>query len=375
MSMEFATRTQDLAKELALVQGVVERKTTIPILSNVLIEAREVKNGGEIEIRATDLEVGVRTICDATVKKAGKMTLPARRLNDIVSLLPDSELQITARDGSWASLTCDRTRYRLAGAGAEDFPPLPDYDFKDGFAIEMAPFKAMIERVVFAISNEDPRFSIKGALLIVEGATLSLVATDGHRLSMVTRENWIRGAKPVRVLVPRKALVELLKFDAGTEGELRFGSSGNHLFFKMGRRLIQTTTLDTDFPKYERVIPDKNDRLISLETQALRTALGRVTILAADRTRLVRVAVAPGRLTLSSESPTMGEAEETLPVEYDGPEFQIGFNSRFLLDFLQATAAPRVRMELRDEQTQGMFRPEGEGEWEHRYVVMPVRLT
>src|SRR5262245_19000475 len=291
MSMEFTTRTQDLARELALVQGVVERKTTIPILSNVLIDAREGKNGGGMRIRATCLEVGVRTACDATVTKPGTMSLPARRMNDIVSLLPDSELQISAKAGSWASLNCDRTRYRLAGSDPKDFPPLPEYDFKDAFAMEMAPFKAMIERVVFASSNEDPRFSIKGALMIVEGATLSLVATDGHRLSIVTRENWIRGGKAVRVLVPRKALVELLKFDAGSEGDVRLGPNRNHLFCKMGRRLSQTSTLDTDFPKYERVIPDKNDRMISLETNALRTALGRVTVLAADRTRLVRVAV------------------------------------------------------------------------------------
>src|SRR5262245_19209918 len=179
MSMEFTTRTQDLARELALVQGVVERKTTIPILSNVLIDAREGKNGDEIEIRANDLEVGVRTVCDATVKKPRTTTLPARRLTDLVSLLPAPERQSSAKDGSWASRNCDRTRYRLAGSDPKDFPPLPEYDFKAAFAIEMAPFKAMIERVVFAISNEDPRFSIKGALMIVEGATLSLVATDG----------------------------------------------------------------------------------------------------------------------------------------------------------------------------------------------------
>src|SRR5262249_31305915 len=184
-AMEFAARQSDLLQELGLVQGVVERKTTIPILANILLEARKTKKGGEVEILATDLDVGIRTVCQAEVAREGAMTLPARRLHDIVRLLPaDSEVSFSLKDGNWVNLTCERTKYRLAGAGTADFPNLQSYDFKDSLTLQLVPFKAMIERVLFAISAEDPRFALNGAQMEVGEGKVTLVATDGHRLAI-----------------------------------------------------------------------------------------------------------------------------------------------------------------------------------------------
>lgn len=378
--MEFVVRSADLLKELGLIQGVVERKTTIPILSNVRIEARGAKNGGEVEVVATDLEVGVRTVCDATVKQPGAMTLPARRLYDMVNLLPDSDVQFQAKEGTWVSVVCERIRYRLAGAGADDYPDLPSFDFKESITVDLANLKAMIERIAFAISNEDPRFAIKGALMIIEKGSLTLVSTDGHRLAIITREGMVSGGESIRALVPRKTLLELLRFEPGPEGEVQFGTSGSHLFFRMGRRLLQSSTLDGEFPKYERVIPDKNDKVVSVSTLDLKGALSRVSLLSQERSRLVRLSMDTGKLVLSAQNPEMGEAEETISADYDGPPIHVGFNSRFLMDFIQAADCERVRMELKDEATQGMLRPEtaadsGGQEWDYRYVVMPMRLT
>jgi DNA polymerase-3 subunit beta len=379
--MEFVVRSTDLLQELALVQGVVQRKTTIPILSNVRLEARESKKGGQIEIVATDLEVGVKTVCEAVVKKPGATTLPARRLHDIVRLLPDSEVEFKVKDGSWANVSCERTRYRLAAAGTDDFPTLPEYDFKDSRVLPLEPLKAMIERVVFAISNEDPRYALNGALLVIEKGNVMLVATDGHRLAMISRKGDVAGDGEGKVLVPRKTLMELLRFEPGAEGEVRFGVQGNQMFFKMGRRLLQSNTIEGSFPSYEKVVPESNDRIITVPTDSVRGALGRVSLLTQERSHLIKVSLEPGKLMLSTTNPEMGEAEETVSADYDGPAFQVGFNGRYLADFLQATNSERVRIELKDETSQGMLRPEGpdgpgsEESWEYRYIVMPMRLS
>ncbi|PYT09321.1 MAG: DNA polymerase III subunit beta [Acidobacteria bacterium] len=373
--MEFVARTADLLQELSLVQGVVERKTTIPILSNVRLDARDSKKGGEIEIVATDLEVGVRTVCPAVVKKTGAMTLPARRLHEIVRLLPDSEVEFNARDGSWVNIACERIKYRLAGAGTADFPTLPDYDFKDSISLPLLPLKGMIERIIFAITTEDPRFALNGALLNTGAGKISLVATDGHRLALITRTDGSVADKEIRVIVPRKTLVELLRFEPGPEGEVRFGLHGNQMFFKMGRRLLQSSVVEGTFPNYEKVLPEKNDRLMTVATEAFRGALGRVSLLSQERSRLVKLSIDQGKLVLSTQNPEMGEAEETIASEYDGPPFQVGFNARYLAEFLDAAGSPRIRLELRDETAQGLFRPDEEQEWDYRYVVMPMRLT
>jgi len=377
--MEFVARQSDLLQELGLVQGVVERKTTIPILANILLDARKTKKGGEVEILATDLEVGIRTVCHAEVRKEGSMTLPARRLHDIVRLLPPGgEVDFSLKDGNWVNVTCERIRYRLAGAGTADFPTLSSYDFKDSLTLELAPLKAMIERIVFAISAEDPRYALNGALMMVGEGNVSLVATDGHRLAFITRPDPGATGSSQRILVPRKTLAELQKFDPGPEGEVRFGVQGSQMFFRCGPRLLQSNTVDGTFPNYERVLPQGNDRIAIVAADSLRQALDRVALLSQERTKGVRLALEPGKVVISTQNPEMGEAEETVTADYDGPAFQIGFNSRYLVEYLQASGSPAIRMELKDETGQGLFRPEDPNQaapWDYRYVVMPMRLT
>ena len=376
--MEFAVRQADLLAELGLVQGVVERKTTIPILANIRLEARKTKKGGEVEILATDLEVGIRTACPAEISREGAMTLPARRLHDIVRLLPDADVNFSLKDGNWVNLSCERTKYRLAGAGTADFPQVRTCDFKNSVTLELVPLKAMIERIVFAISAEDPRYALNGAQMELGEGRVTFVATDGHRLAIITRKDAGATGASQKVLVPRKTLTELLKLEPGPEGEVRFEQNGTQMFFQCGRRLLQSNSLEGSFPAYERVLPQNNDRIASVAREAFQDAIGRVAILSQERTRGVKLSIEPGRLIVSTQNPEMGEAEESVPAEYDGPAFPVSFNSRYLVEYLQAAGAPRVRMELKDEAGQGLFRPEdpdGRDEWDYRYVVMPMRMS
>jgi len=373
--MEFVARTSELLQELALVQGVVERKTTMPILSNVRMEARESKQGGELEIVATDLEVGIRTLCGAVVKKPGVMTLPARRLHEIIRLLPDSEVEFKAPDGAWVSVICERTRYRLPGAATGDFPNLPEYDFGDAIRLSLDELKGMIERVIFAISLEDPRYSVHGAQLNVSGGGLTLVATDGHRLAIVSRTSPGLGGAEMKLLIPRKTLLELLRMEPGAEGDVQVGVHGRQMFFRSGRRVLLSNTPEGDFPAYERVIPEKNDRVMMIGAEALRGALGRVALLSEERSKQVRFSLASGKLIVSTQNPEMGEAEEHVPAEYDGPAFQIGFNAKYVVEFLQVAGGGNVRLELKDDSSPGLMRPEGQEEMDYRYVVMPMRLN
>jgi DNA polymerase-3 subunit beta len=236
----------------------------------------------------------------------------------------------------------------------------------------------MIEKVLFAITTDDPRYSLNGALLLVEGGRLTMVATDGHRLAYVSRPAGEAGSEALKVIVPRKTLNELQKLAEGQE-TVRFGQQANQLFFQAGHRMLQSNTLEGKFPNYEKVLPPDNEIHLTLPTGALRDALDRVSLLSTDRSRAVRVALRAGEIELSSSSPEIGEAQETLAVEYEGREVVICFNARYLLDMLGVVGAERVVLKLKDEQTQGLLQPapeEGaESSEDYRYVVMPMRLS
>jgi DNA polymerase-3 subunit beta len=235
----------------------------------------------------------------------------------------------------------------------------------------------MIEKVLFAITTDDPRYSLNGALLQVEGGRLTLVATDGHRLALVSRPA-PEGAKELKVIVPRKTLSELQKLSEGQE-KIRLGQKANQMFFEAGHRLLQSNTLEGKFPNYEKVLPPANDIEIRLATEALSGALERVSLLSTDRTRAVKLALRQSELELSSSSPEIGEAQEVLPTGHEGKEMVTCFNARYLLDMLGVVNTEAVILALKDEQTQGLLRPayedEDKADEDYRYVVMPMRLS
>ena len=372
--MEFTVSKADLVRELSLSQGVVEKKTTIPILSNVLLEARE----DRLYLTATDLELGLRTSCPAKVKKEGSGTIPARKLLDYVRLLPDADITVKFGDNNWANLTCGRSRTRIAGMSRESFPELPA--MPDVVAeIPVKQLAGMIARTMFAISMEESRFTLNGALLLLADNSVTMVATDGHRLAYVKRETDIGGGGHVayRALVPRKAMGEITKLsDEGTaDTKVSFGGDDNHLFFQFGPRLLITRKLTGNFPDYERVLPQDNTNTATLLKDEAKSAIERVAQFADERSRAIRVQFTQGEIKIFSSALETGESEESVPAEYTGPDMEIGFNAQYLLDFLRAIPQDKVSFGLKDQKSAGELRPAGGEETEqYRYVVMPMRI-
>ena len=371
--MEFTVNKADLVRELSLSQGVVEKKTTIPILSNVLLEARE----DRLILTATDLELGIRCSCPAKIKKEGAGTVPARKLLDYVRLLPDAELTIKFLENHWANLTCGRSKTRMAGMSRESFPELPQMPERVA-EIPVKLLSSMIARTAFAISAEESRFTLSGALLLLKPESMTMVATDGHRLAYV--ESGVDGgqiSKGFRALMPKKAMAEIVKLgdDSGGDAKAIFAGDDNHLFFQIGERLLITRKLTGNFPDYERVLPKDNTLEAKLSKEEIRAAIERVAQFADERSKAIRVKFSPGQVDIFSSSVETGESEESVPGQYEGPELDIGFNAQYLLDFLRVIGQNEVAFQLKDPKSAGELRPAGEGvKDEYRYVVMPMRI-
>lgn len=371
--MEFTVNKTDLVRELSLSQGVVEKKTTIPILSNVLLEA----NDDRVTLTATDLELGIRCTCPAKVKNGGAGTVPARKLLDYVRLLPDADLNVKFLENHWASITCGRSRTRMAGMSRESYPELPPMP-EPIAELPVSLVASMIGKTGFAISMEESRFTLNGALLLLSTESLVMVATDGHRLAYV--EGGVDGSKvnkPFRALVPKKAMNEIVKLadEVGPEGKAIVAGDDNHLFFQIGERLLITRKLTGNFPDYERVLPKENVHHATLNKDEIRSAIERVSQFADERSKAIRVQFTAGEIRVFSSSAETGESEESVPAEYQGPDLEIGFNAQYLLDFFRAVTQDQIAFELKDQKSAGELRPAGEkAKGDYRYVVMPMRI-
>jgi len=371
--MEFSAKKSEVLKELNLAQGVVERKTTLPILSNLLLEAKD----SALVISATDLELGVRCGCPAKVKKDGVGTVPAKRLLEIVRSLPEAEIKIKLLENHWIQLTCERSSFKLVGMAKDSFPQLPSVP-KALAAIPAQVFSNLIQKTIFAISNEESRYTLNGALLMLKPESVAMVATDGHRLALIEQQLQVSGvSNELRVLVPKKAMGELQKFLAETESDtvVQLTKDESHLFFTVGGRLLISRMLTGQFPNYEAVLPRDNKRVVELDKNLITAAIRRVALLADERSRAIRIQLDKDKMEVFSSSGEYGEAHETLDAVFPGEAMQIGFDYQYLLDFLSVMGdGGKVRLELKDEQSAGQLRPaEGEA-YQYRYVVMPMRI-
>ena len=371
--MEFSTKKSDLLKELDLTQNVVEKKTTIPILSNLLLEVAD----SSLQLSATDLELGVRCGCAAKVKTGGSGTVPARRLLDIVRSLPEAEIRFKVLENHWIQVNCERSSFKLVGMAKDNFPVLPTVP-KAQAEIPARILTGLIQRTIFSISSEESRYTLNGDLLVMKPQSALMVATDGHRLALVESQVEVGGLNnELRVLIPRKAMGELQRLLAqGDEkDQVEFARDESHLFFSSGGRVLISRLLTGTFPNYEAVLPRENDRLVELDKGLLASAVRRVALLADERTRLLRVNLEKDRLEIFSSSGDYGEAHETLDADYSGEAMQIGFNYQYLLDFLSVLGdGGKVCLELKDEQSAGQLRPLDDESYKYRYVVMPMRV-
>jgi DNA polymerase-3 subunit beta len=372
--MEFTVSKADLVRELNLSQGVIERKTTIPILSNILLEA----TGDLLTLTATDLELGIRCSTPAQVKTKGAGTIPAKKFLDYVRLLPDMPLQVKISDNHWATLLCGRTRTRIAGMSRESYPELPQMP-EIAASVPMPLLASMIGKTVFSIAAEESRFTVNGALLQFGAGKITMVATDGHRLALVQTDNPLAADDLThKALLPKKAMQELHKLAgeaAGADLAVHFASDENHLFFQVAERLLISRKLTGSFPDFERVLPKSHAHAIHFPTSDLKSSVERVAQFSDERSRAIRIRFADNEVTLHSSLSDSGESEEALTVDYGGPTVEIGFNAQYLLDFLKVLNEDRVAFHFKDSQSAGELRPSGEGlSYDYRYVVMPMRI-
>ncbi len=370
--MEFSVKKFDLLEELTYTQGVVERKTTIPILSHLLCEAK----GNRLTITATDLELSIRTSCEAKIKKEGAGTIPAKKLLELVRLLPEGEIKFKLLENHWVQIVSDRKTYKMVGMSKDNFPALPAFPH----ALVKLPAKELamlIAKTTFAISPEESRYTLNGALLVLKPESLTMVATDGHRLAMAETDHKLEGLPTeIRVLVPKKAMTEVQRLtnDSSDDAQIEFAQDESHLFFQIGGRLLTSRKLTGQFPPYEAVLPRETNKTVVLERNELQDALRRVSQLADQRSHAVKFMLAKEGIEISASSPEYGEAKEAIEKEYTGEPIAIGFNAQYLLDFLAAAADGPITLDLKDDQSAGQLRPLADDKSRYRYVVMPMRI-
>jgi DNA polymerase-3 subunit beta len=370
-AMEFSVTKSALLNELTTTQGVVERKTTIPILSNLLVEAK----GNRLTITATDLELSIRTSCEAKVKKEGAGTIPAKKLLELVRLLPEGEIKVRLLENHWIEIVSDKKKYKLVGMAKENFPALPSMPHTL-VKIPAAVLESLIAKTKFAISMEESRYTLNGGLLIMKPDTLAMVATDGHRLALAETDQKLGLNGEVRVLVPKKAMdeVEKLSASAGSDAQFDFAKDDSHLFFEVGHRLLISRILTGQFPNYEAVLPRDNNKKVTIDRGELTDAVRRVSQLADQRSHAVKFSITTEGIEISASSPEYGEAKETIEKEYKGEPISIGFNSTYMLDFLSAAVEGPINIELKDEQSAGQMRPVADESYRYRYIIMPMRI-
>lgn len=371
-NMKFVVSKQNLQRELAFVQGVVEKKNTIPVLSNILIE-----NVGENTIRltGTDLDVTIRCDMDAEdISTPGSICVQARKLFEIARLLPDAPVTFKKEDNDWVTVTCDKTKFKMVGVARDAFPEVPSFkSAPTKFPAEI--LKSFVDRTIFAITQEESRYTLSGAKFILDETGAKMVTTDGHRLAYVERKGVTKnGSEAIDTLIPRKTLAELTKLTSGFEGEISLGIDPNHIFFEVGPRLLVSRMLYGQFPNYEMVMPKNNDKSIRFDGGLLNSAIRRVALMSDERSHAIRFHLEPNQLVISSQNAEEGEASETIQAEYNGEETDIGFNAQYLQDFLNVVGDAAVAFEFKDGNSQAQLRPAEGGDYDYKYVVMPMRL-
>ncbi len=375
-TMEITVSKFELLRELTATQGVVERKTTIPILSNYLFEAA----GDKLSLTATDLDLSLRTSCIAKVKKDGACTIPARKLYDYVKLLPDADITIRLLENHWVSIRCGRSNTKMVGMARSNFPSLPVFPSAGVIKIPAAVLRSMIAKTGFAIASEESRYTLNGALMVLKPESITMVATDGHRLAHIERagEKFEGVSGEMKTLIPKKAMDELKSLlDSGIEKDVEtidFAKDESTLFFRVGPRLLTSRQLTGQFPNYEAVLPKDISKSIALHGEELGAAIARVAQFADERSRAVRLRLEKGELKISASSTETGESEDSIEVAYDGEPMAIGFNAQYLMDFIKATGSCEVKLELKDAQSAGQLRPAEGEDYKYRYIVMPMRI-
>ncbi len=368
--MELVARKADLVRELQFFQQIVERKNTIPILANVLIET----DGNSLRLLATDIEVTLSSSCEAAVEKPGAVTLPAKKLFEIVRSLPDGDVKLaSSKDGNHVTVSAGTFESKMPTMPVADFPTPPTSELANATTITSTALRQLIAKTQFAITGEDTRYYLNGALFVVKADNMTMVATDGHRLALATAARSGKG-DDMKAILPRKTLAELGRLLADGDRDIEYERGENHMFFRIGPRLLVSRMIDGQFPAYEKVIPKGNDKRIEFERDRLASAVKRVAIMSNERSRALKFIIDKGKVDVTTSSPEFGEAREPLAVDYQGAGMTICFNAQYVLDFLNVVDVETVALDVKDDVSQAVFTPVGAEGYSYTYMIMPMRV-
>jgi len=369
--MKFTITREQFQEGLQAVAGSVPTKTTLPVLSNILVEA--IHDG--VRLSGTDLDIAVSTIVPASVDQEGSITVPARKLAEIVRELPNASIRITASGEQRVTIECGRSKFRLLGLPKDEFPAFPAVKFDGGWKATAGNLQKLITHVAFAASTEESRPILNGVLWELRPDRMRMVATNGHRLARMDVPTATTGGAQADLIVPPKALEQIRKLFS-SEDEIEVARSENHLGFRSATTQVFTRLIEGPYPNYEQVIPRENDKVMTADKSAFTSALRRMSIVASDQTHRIRMAFANGSCKLSVQTPDLGEAQEEVTVTYEGDALEIGFNAAYLLEVLKYMPTDEIRMTFKAPERAATCEPVG---WDDPAsflsLVMPLRLV
>ncbi|MDB6148559.1 MAG: dnaN [Chthoniobacter sp.] len=364
--MKFSVSKEKLLAGLQTVQNVVSTRTTLPILSNVLLRAE----AGQVRLTTTDLDVGVSGTIDAQIEKPGGTTLPARRLASIVRELPAAEVQVEVDSKNSATLRCGQSFFKILGLPEEEFPPLPKFDDAKSFSLPQQILRDALKKTSYAISTDETRYVLNGILFSFKENKLTMVATDGRRLGLVDLEVEFPRSQEADIIVPTKCVTELGRL-LGDEGEVKMSVGENQVAFEVGGTLLVSKLIEGNYPNYRQVIPGEAKERITLERELFLNAVHRVSLLSSEKSNSVKLIFTKNNIEIAANTPDVGEARESLAVAYKGRDFSIAFNPEFLMAPLRNLPNDEVFLDLIDEMSPGVIKIQSP----FLYVLMPMRIS
>jgi DNA polymerase-3 subunit beta len=366
--MNFTITRQNLHNGLAAVSASIPSKTTLPVLSNILFEARD----GEVRMSGTDLDVAVRVRVPADVKQAGSLTAPGKKLQEIVRELPDHPVEVTTR-GEQIELKCGKSHFKLNGLPADEFPTLTEVDFSSGLTVTGTNLNGLIQRTSFAVSTEESRPILNGVLWELRDGEMKMVATNGHRLARMSVPVESTGTRSADFIVPPAALGQVQRLFKDNDS-IEVARSDNHLGFRAASTEVYTRLIEGTYPNYEQVIPRDNDKTATIGKKALESAVRRMAVVASDQTHRIRLKFEPNRVHLNVLTPDLGEGHDELEIDYQGSELEIGFNANYLLEVLRYMPSDDVKFSFKAPERAATMEPVGENVPDYLCLVMPLRL-
>lgn len=373
-AMHFTVEKEIFLKGLSKVQGIVEKRNTIPILANVLIEATETG----INMTATDLEVGMKAFYPADVEKTGKITVSAKKIYEITKELPEKEISFLAKDNCWVEIRCGKALFNIVGLAADEFPYFPYPENENFIDIKSNIIKEMIDKTYFSISTDETKYNLNGIYFRTENnddiSKLHLIATDGHRLSMIGKEikSNLNNELSKGVIFPRKGIFELKKISDEGESDIKIGFMDNNAIIKKDKTIVVMRLVDGEFPDYNRVIPKQNEYVAKIKRNDFLHSLKRMSILSNEKSKGIKISLKSNIIEISSSNPEFGDAREELEVEYSGPELSIGYNARYIMDVLQNQDSEKIELYIKDNLSPGILKAVGDDDY--LAVIMPMRL-